>query len=199
LRPFARGAGDGRGFGDDMLRFAILTAIGAAFLAYVAPDLVSLVAPKQGGQASASVSVSARPAPAPMNVAIAAPSSGAAEASISADPRGQYSTDVEIDGQTVRMLVDTGATMVVLSYETASRLGLQVLASDFTARVQTANGVAYVAPITLREVTIGPIYVGDVKALVADRNAGPVNLLGESFLKRLASVEQRSGQLVLRQ
>jgi aspartyl protease family protein len=197
LRPFARGAGDGRGFGDDMLRFAILTAIGAAFLAYVAPDLASLVAPKQGGQASASVS--ARPAPAPMNVAIAAPSSGVAEASISADPRGQYSTDVEIDGQTVRMLVDTGATMVVLSYETASRLGLQVLASDFTARVQTANGVAYVAPITLREVTIGPIYVGDVKALVADRNAGPVNLLGESFLKRLASVEQRSGQLVLRQ
>jgi aspartyl protease family protein len=199
LRPFAFGAGGGRGFGDDMLRFAILTAIGAAFLAYVAPDLVSLVVPKQGGQASASVAARPVLAPSPVNVAVATSSSGAAEASISADPRGQYSTDVEIDGQTVRMLVDTGATMVVLSYETASRLGLQVLATDFTARVQTANGVAYVAPITLREVTIGPIYVGDVKALVADRNAGPVNLLGESFLKRLGSVEQRSGQLVLRQ
>jgi aspartyl protease family protein len=199
LRPFAFGAGGGRGFGDDMLRFAILTAVGAAFLAYVAPDLVSLVVPKQVGQASASVAARSALAPAPMNVAVATPSLGAAEASISADPRGQYSTDVEIDGQTVRMLVDTGATMVVLSYETASRLGLQVLATDFTARVQTANGVAYVAPITLREVTIGPIYVGDVKALVADRNAGPVNLLGESFLKRLGSVEQRSGQLVLRQ
>jgi aspartyl protease family protein len=200
LRTFACGAGGGRDPGDDMLRFAIFTAVGAAFLAYIAPDLVSLVVPKQGSQTTASVAI--RPAAAsttPVNVAVATPSSGAAEASISADPRGQYSTDVEIDGQTVRMLVDTGATMVVLSYETAARLGLQVLASDFTARVQTANGVAFVAPITLREVTIGPIYVGDVKALVADRNAGPINLLGESFLKRLGSVEQRSGQLVLRQ
>jgi clan AA aspartic protease (TIGR02281 family) len=48
-------------------------------------------------------------------------------------------------------------------------------------------------------VTIGPIYLGDVKALVAARNAGDLNLLGMSFLKRLASVEQKSGRLILRQ
>jgi predicted aspartyl protease len=39
----------------------------------------------------------------------------------------------------------------------------------------------------------------DVPALIADRRAGPVNLLGASFLKRLSSVEQRNGVLVLRQ
>jgi aspartyl protease family protein len=89
--------------------------------------------------------------------------------------------------------------MVVISYETAARLGMAPAASDYTARVRTANGVAAVAPVTLREVTVGPVYVGEVQALVADRSAGAINLLGMSFLKRLASVEQRDGKLVLHQ
>ena len=99
----------------------------------------------------------------------------------------------------VRMLVDTGATMVVISYDTASRLGLRPMASDYTQRVRTANGVAgggarsFFAPWkSARSI------MGDVKALIAAPEAGPINLLGESFLKRLASVEQRSGRLVLR-
>jgi aspartyl protease family protein len=178
-----------------MLRFAILVAIAASFLALITPGLVSTFVVddgKSGEQASA--------APAKANLALAAPSAGdSAEASIDADNGGQYAADVEINGQSVKMLVDTGATMVVISYETASRLGLQVLDSDYVGRAQTANGIAAVAPVTLREVTIGPIYVGDVKALVAGRNAGAVDLLGMSFLKRLASVEQKSGKLILRQ
>jgi aspartyl protease family protein len=88
---------------------------------------------------------------------------------------------------------------VVISYQTASRIGLHVLNSDYTLRAQTANGVAAVAPVNLSEVTLGSIYLGDVKALVAAPDAGAVDLLGMSFLKRLASVEQRAGRLVLRQ
>jgi aspartyl protease family protein len=125
--------------------------------------------------------------------------SDAAEASIDADHGGQYATEVYIDGVAVKMLIDTGATMVVISHDTAARLSLQILDSDYTGRVQTANGVAPVAPVTLREVTLGSIYLGNVQALVAAPGAGALNLLGMSFLKRLASVEQRSGKLVLRQ
>jgi len=187
-----------------MLRFAILVAVGAAFLALITPDLVASIVP-QNVQTSASVrsapasdTASVRP-PDRANLALSAPSPGGyQETSIPADAGGQYSTDVEIDGQNVKMLVDTGATMVVISAETASRLGLQIANSDYTGRVRTANGIAAVAPVTLREVTIGPIYLGEVQALVADRNAGAVNLLGMSFLKRLASVEQQSGRLMLR-
>lgn len=178
-----------------MLRFAIVVAGGAVILALITTDLASSFI-TAGAQSSAP----ARPAPFKADVASVAPApNGYAEAEIVADAGGQYATDVEVNGQMVRMMVDTGATMVVISYDTASRLGMAPVASDYTGRVRTANGVAAVAPVTLREVTVGPVYVGDVKALVADRSAGAVNLLGMSFLKRLASVEQRDGKLVLRQ
>jgi aspartyl protease family protein len=177
-----------------MLRFAMLSAAGAAFFALVASDFLSSYTPA-GGHPSASP----RLVPARADAAAAAPAVDYAQAEIAADAGGQYAADVEINGQIVRMMVDTGATMVVISYDTAARLGLAPVASQYTARVRTANGVAAVAPVTLREVTVGPVYVGDVPALVADRAAGAINLLGMSFLKRLASVEQRDGKLVLRQ
>ncbi len=177
-----------------MLRFAIMVAVGATFLALITTDLASNFLGGANAPARPAAPVSANVA---QSAPVAAPSS--AEAILEADRGGQYAADVEINGQRVRMLVDTGATMVVISYETASRLGLQVFSADYTMRAQTANGVAAVAPVTLREVTLGSIYLGDVKALVADRNAGPIDLLGMSFLRRLASVEQRSGRLILRQ
>jgi aspartyl protease family protein len=188
-------ADHGRGPGDDMLRFAVIVAVGACFLGLVAPNLLLTFFSNDARGPAQTIA-----APAKANVALSPPAqSDAAEASIDADGGGQYATEVYINGAPVRMLVDTGATMVVISYQTASRIGLQVLNADYTGRAQTANGVAAVAPVTLREVTIGPIYLGDVKALVAAPDAGAVDLLGMSFLKRLASVEQRSGKLILRQ
>ncbi|MGO8832442.1 MAG: TIGR02281 family clan AA aspartic protease [Roseiarcus sp.] len=178
-----------------MLRFAILAAAGVAFLAFITGDFASTFI-TAGGQSSAP----ARPAPPKAEVALASPAASAdAQTEIAADAGGQYAAEVQINGQIVGMLVDTGATMVDISYDTAARLGMAPAASDYTGRVRTANGVAAVAPVTLREVTVGPVYVGEVKALVADRSAGAINLLGMSFLKRLASVEQRDGKLVLRQ
>jgi aspartyl protease family protein len=178
-----------------MLRFAVVMAVGACFLALVAPNLMLTFFSDDARRPVQTIA-----APAKADVSLSPPASGdGAEASIDADGGGQYATVVYINGAPVKMLVDTGATMVVISYQTASRIGLQVLNADYTGRAQTANGVAAVAPVNLREVTLGSIYVGDVKALVAAPDAGAVDLLGMSFLKRLASVEQRSGRLVLRQ
>jgi aspartyl protease family protein len=56
-----------------------------------------------------------------------------------------------------------------------------------------------VAPVTLRRVSVGDVSVDDVDAVVLPPGAGGVDLLGASFLKRLSSVEQRDGALVLRQ
>jgi aspartyl protease family protein len=178
-----------------MLRIAILTAVGAIFLALTLPDFVSSFVSN-----GPSRPVAAPAAPVMSQVAAIAPTpADGSETFIDADRGGQYSTDVYINGIGVKMLVDTGATMVVISHQTAERLGIQVVDADYTWRAQTANGVAAVAPVTLREMTLGSIYLGEVKAFVAARDAGPMNLLGMSFLKRLASVEQRSGRLVLRQ
>ena len=96
------------------------------------------------------------------------------------------------------MLIDTGATEVCVSASTARRLGLSP--SGGRKRVmQTANGQSTASPTVLRSVSLGGLYLNDVEALILAPEAGEVNLLGESFLKRLVSVEQRNGTLVLRQ
>jgi aspartyl protease family protein len=96
------------------------------------------------------------------------------------------------------MLVDTGATMVMISADLADRLGLSA-AGGRKWKIRTANGDSVATETVLPSIDLGTIYMKDVPALIADRGAGQVNLLGASFLKRLSSVEQRNGLLVLRQ
>ena len=139
----------------------------------------------------------------PQAAVVAAPESeekaiGYREASLRADPRGQYSADALVNGSPVRMLVDTGATAVVISTSTAARVGA-VARSGPKWRVKTANGEAIASPVILNSVSFGGLYLNDVQALILPPEAGEVNLLGASFLKRLVSVEQRDGILILRQ
>jgi aspartyl protease family protein len=95
------------------------------------------------------------------------------------------------------MLVDTGASEVCVSASTAGRLGLSP--SEGRKRVmQTANGLSTAYPTILRSVSLDGLYMNDVEALILAPEAGEVNLLGASFLKRLTSVEQRNGMPVLR-
>jgi clan AA aspartic protease (TIGR02281 family) len=120
------------------------------------------------------------------------------ETALRADGRGQYAADALVNGWPVRMLVDTGASDVVVSASTAARLGLPRTGSGERA-IQTANGRTKASPAVLTHVSFGGIYMNDVEALILAPEAGEVNLLGESFLKRLVSVEQRDGLLILRQ
>jgi aspartyl protease family protein len=124
--------------------------------------------------------------------------SGYREALLEADQRGQYAGDALINGLPVHMLVDTGASDVFVSASTAHRLGLAPSEGRKRA-IQTANGQSTATPAVLRRVSLGGLYMNDVEALVLAPEAGEINLLGESFLKRLISVEQRNGTLILRQ
>ena len=121
------------------------------------------------------------------------------EIAIAADGLGQYSAEVTLNGQGVHMLIDTGASLVVVSAAVADRLGIAPPFNAQRVQVHTANGDAKATLVTLNSVAIGPVYVPDVQALIADRSAGEVNLVGESLLRRLAGVEQRNGYLYLRQ
>jgi aspartyl protease family protein len=125
-------------------------------------------------------------------------SSGYQEALLEADQRGQYAVDALVNGLPVHMLVDTGASDVFVSASTAHRLGLTPSGGRKRA-IQTANGQSTASPTVLRRVSLGGLYMNDVEALILTPEAGEVNLLGESFLKRLVSVEQREGMLILRQ
>ncbi len=112
-----------------------------------------------------------------------------------ANQQGHVVLDGVVNGAPVRFLVDTGATMVVLTLKDAAAAGFGRNDLVFSMRTSTANGVARAAPVRLREVRIGQFSADEVPAAVAE-NLG-ISLLGQSFLMRLDSYEMREGVLTL--
>ena len=111
---------------------------------------------------------------------------------------GHFITTASINNASIRVLVDTGATAVALSYEDAQRAGLQPGTLKFDVPVNTANGTSYAARVTLRKVEIGTIRVPDVEGLVLPRGSFDGTLLGMSFLGRLTSFGVQNGKLILK-
>lgn len=111
---------------------------------------------------------------------------------------GHFEAEVTIDGTPLRMLVDTGASSVVLSYEDAMRLGVNPDNLVFSIDVSTANGRALAAPVTLREVAIGPISRGTIRGMVTEQGRLEQSLLGMSFLETLGSIEISRDELRLK-
>ena len=182
-----------------MLKNAVLFAISSVAIVFLAPELAATLKPADAPPARpAPVVGEAEPQP---TAAVAAPSpaAGDEEFAIPADPHGQFVADVLLNGQSVRMLIDTGAYSVAVSQDVAERIGLHPALGAPQVSTQTANGVAVMTQGTLSTVAIGPIFMTDVPALIVDRSAGAVNVIGTNFLKRLAGVEQRDGWLYLRQ
>lgn len=109
---------------------------------------------------------------------------------------GHFYADVDVNGQTIRMLVDTGATTIALSAEDAQRAGIDVDRLDFIFTVSTANGEATAAEIKLDAVSVGSIARRDVRAMVTRGLSG--SLLGMSFFNSLSTVAIEADELVLR-
>jgi aspartyl protease family protein len=122
-------------------------------------------------------------------------SSGGVE--LRAGRNGHFETTAEINGRPVEVLVDTGATLIAMTFEDAERAGIYVKDADFTQRSQTANGIAKFAPVMLERVTIGDITVRNVRASVAEPGRLHITLLGMTFLSKLSRTEMRNGTLVL--
>jgi aspartyl protease family protein len=174
--------------------FFLIVGVAAALVgSFFLLDRLPAPTPVAAEPASAAVA-SDPPSPAPPE----RQASGYREAMLEADQRGQYAAGVLINGVPVEMLVDTGASEVCVSASTARRLGLSA-SGGRRYTVKTANGVSTASATILRSVSLDGLYMNDVEALILTPEAGEVNLLGASFLKRLISVEQRDGALVLRQ
>lgn len=99
-----------------------------------------------------------------------------------ADSRGHFFTTGQINGVTVRFLVDTGATSVSLSSADARSIGLNYRAGR-RATASTANGLIPIWIVRLDTVSVGDITLNNVEATVTE---GPhhVALLGMTFLNR---------------
>ena len=111
---------------------------------------------------------------------------------------GEFAVQAKINGIAAPMVVDTGATSVVLTWETAKAVGLPLEVLEYDVDVETAGGHTKAARLTLDRLAIGRLVERAVPALVVPRGKMKINLLGMSFLDRLESWEVRNEHLVLR-
>jgi aspartyl protease family protein len=111
-------------------------------------------------------------------------SSGTQSVTLIADSRGHFVSSAMINGVTVRVLVDTGATMISMSNDEARRLGINYEAGQRTYS-STANGLVPTYRVKLDEVRLGDVTLNNVDGLVHMGNELPIVLLGMSFLNRM--------------
>ena len=115
-------------------------------------------------------------------------------------PRGQggeFALKARINGVSAPMVIDTGATSVVLTYETAKAAGLPLELLEYDVDVETAGGHTKAARLTLDRLAIGKLVERSVPALVVPHGQMKTNLLGMSFLDRLESWEVHADRLML--
>ena len=111
---------------------------------------------------------------------------------------GGFSVAAHVNGARVSMVLDTGASAVVLTQEAAKAAGLPLEVLNYSVSVDTANGRARAAPVTLDRLSIGDITERSVPALVAQVGQLRTSLLGMTFLNRLESWEVRGDKLMMR-
>lgn len=111
---------------------------------------------------------------------------------------GEFALRAKINGVSAPMVIDTGATSVVLTYETAKAAGLPLEMLNYNVDVETAGGRVRAARLTLDRLSVGKLVERSVPALVVPRGQMKSNLLGMSFLNRLESWEVRPDKLMLR-
>ncbi len=111
---------------------------------------------------------------------------------------GDFDVAAQINGARVAMVLDTGASSVVLTRDDAKAAGLPLEVLAYTVPIDTANGRARAAPVRLDRIAVGGLVERSVEALVAQPGQLKMSLLGMSFLNRLQSWEVRGDRLVLR-
>jgi aspartyl protease family protein len=103
-----------------------------------------------------------------------------------------------VNGVRIPMVLDTGASSVVLTQEAAKKAGLPLEFLKYSVNVETANGHTVAAPVTLDRIAIGGIVEREVPALIAQPGQLKLSLLGMSFLGRLQSWEVRGSTVMMR-
>ncbi|QPF87397.1 TIGR02281 family clan AA aspartic protease [Bradyrhizobium genosp. L] len=168
-----------------LLVILLLMATAGAVVAYGDPDQIARARENLTqlfGRSAAPAAAS--PAPAP-GVQIARSQSG------------EFAFRAKINGISAPMVIDTGATSVVLTWETAKAIGLPIEMLEYNVDLETAGGHTKAARLTLDRLAVGRLVEKSVPALVVQRGQMKTNLLGMSFLDRLESWGVRADTLML--
>ncbi|MBK9083595.1 MAG: TIGR02281 family clan AA aspartic protease [Rhizobiales bacterium] len=184
-----------------MMDVVAKTAAGVAAIAVVTVYAVTYATQQRGlanAPAQAQTQASSRPIPyatsrAPDVVAPRAAARNGGAVVLKAIRNGHYVGQFEVNGRRIPMMIDTGASMVALSYEDAQKAGIATFPSDFIYTTSTANGEAKYALTKIPEIRIDTIVLHDVDAAVMPKGAMQGSLLGMTFLKRLSGFEIVNG------
>jgi aspartyl protease family protein len=109
---------------------------------------------------------------------------------------GHFHATVVINGAPIDTLVDTGATLTVLTPQDATRAGFDIDRLQFSGQARTANGIIATAPVRLDRVALGQFEERNVSAAVNGGNLD-TSLLGMEFLNRFGRLEITPDQLII--
>lgn len=108
---------------------------------------------------------------------------------------GHFFTSGLINNRSANFVVDTGASSIAMSEVDAKRLGINYINAD-RIQVSTASTSDFGYVVNLTSVTIGPITIYNVEAIILPGKYPEVVLLGNSFLNRV-DLQVDSGVLVM--
>jgi aspartyl protease family protein len=111
-------------------------------------------------------------------------------------PDGHFYADVRINGSSVHMLVDTGASAIALSRDDARSAGIATSIGMNDVVGEGADGAVRGEFARLDKVELGPLSAEGLEAVVL--NGGQQSLLGQSFLSKFASVQIEGDRMILR-
>lgn len=118
------------------------------------------------------------------------------EVRIARSPDSHYRVTGQINGRPATMMVDTGATSVVMNLEEARRLGIDYRNGQ-KGFASTAGGIVDSYMVKLEQVSVGNIQVQAVQGAVIIGDFPEQILLGNSFLSRV-SLQDEQGVLLIR-
>jgi aspartyl protease family protein len=122
------------------------------------------------------------------------PNGSRPKATLHADDRRHFVTDVQINGHSMRMRVDTGTTLISMPSTEAMRLGIDYRKGQ-PGFANTANGDVMVYKVRFDSVKVGDIELSQVDALAQESGLSN-GLLGMSFLQR-TEMQNSGGQMTL--
>lgn len=128
-------------------------------------------------------------------------SDGVRSVTLKRAPDSHFYAEARMNGQPIKVMVDSGASMVALRRVDAQKMGINVDSLPIKGEARTAGGVVPMRVLTLREVDVGGIRLENVAAAIVDLPPDqdmPATLLGQSYLSRLASMEVRGDEMVMR-
>jgi aspartyl protease family protein len=118
------------------------------------------------------------------------------ETTLEREGNGHFYTHAKVNGELMRFIVDTGASVVALTVEDAERLGIPLNPATFEVVGEGASGPIRGKDVMLDSVDIDGKRVTNVRAVVLEGSR--LSLLGQSYLSRMGEVQMKGDYMVLK-